>query len=53
MATHGLPGWEAIPLHLHVTDGGAEYLVDNDDFTKATVLIRLDGDPLLMRWPES
>ena len=41
---------EKIALFLHVTDGGAVYLVDNDKFADAKIIIRLDGDePELIR----
>ena len=36
-------------LFLHVTDGGAIYLVDNDMFAKAKIIIRLDGGAELLR----
>lgn len=32
-----------IILFIHRTDGGAVYLVDNDNFGLATIIIRLDG----------
>ena len=34
---------ETITLFLHTTDGGAQYLVDNDNFAEAKIIIRLDG----------
>jgi len=30
-------------LFLHVTDGGAKYLVDNNNFALAQIVIRIDG----------
>ena len=38
-----------ITLFTHVTDGGATYLVDNDSFALAKIIIRLDGGPELIR----
>lgn len=38
-----------ITLFLHVTDGGAEYLVDNHNFALANIIIRLDGGAELLR----
>jgi len=34
---------DEITLFKHKTDGGAIYITDNHDFSKATVVIRLDG----------
>lgn len=34
---------EEYTLFLHVTDGGAMYLVDNHSFAEAKIIIRLDG----------
>lgn len=36
-------------LYLHVTDGGAIYLVDNHSFAEAKIVIRLDGGAELLR----
>jgi hypothetical protein len=36
-----------ITLFLHITDGGAQYLVDNDNFALAKIIIRLDGGAVL------
>jgi hypothetical protein len=36
-------------LFLHVTDGGAKYLVDNDNFALAKIVIRIDGDIELVK----
>jgi hypothetical protein len=33
----------------HVTDGGAIYLTDNHNFEKATLLIRIDGAPKILK----
>ena len=33
------------PWIVHVTDGGAVYISDNHNFSKATFAIRMDGDP--------
>jgi hypothetical protein len=38
-----------IILHRHVTSGGAIYLTDNHNFSKATIVIRLDGGAELIR----
>jgi len=38
-----------ITLFEHITTGGAIYLTDNHDFSKATVVIRLDGGAELIR----
>ena len=40
---------ENITLFLHVTDGGAQYLVDNDNFAEAKIIIRLDGGAKLCK----
>jgi hypothetical protein len=38
-------------LVVHVTTGGAVYLTDNHDFSKAKLVIRLDGGASLIRCP--
>lgn len=38
-----------IKLFLHTTDGGAQYLVDNDNFALAKIIIRLDGGTKLYK----
>lgn len=40
---------EEYTLFLHVTDGGAMYLVDNHNFALANIIIRLDGWVELIR----
>lgn len=41
---------EQIVLFIHKTDGGAVYLVDNDSFAFAKIIIRLDGnEPELLK----
>ena len=40
---------EEYTLFLHVTDGGAMYLVDNHNFSEAKIVIRLDGGAELLR----
>ena len=36
-------------LFLHITDGGAMYLVDNDNFFEAKIIIRIDGGAELLK----
>lgn len=49
-------------LYRHITDGGAEYLTDKfilcpnghkeGVFNGAKIVIRLDGDPEVLRWDQ-
>ncbi len=43
---------EVVTLLRHVTTGGAVYLTDDHDFAAASVVIRLDGGPELIRCAE-
>ena len=36
-------------LFLHITDGGAIYFVDNDNFADAKIIIRIDGGAELLK----
>jgi hypothetical protein len=38
-----VPANYKVKLILHITDGGARYLTDNDRFAEAKIIIRLDG----------
>lgn len=49
MTTNELTNSDNIILHRHVTSGGAIYLTDNHNFSKATIVIRLDGGAELIR----
>lgn len=40
---------KVIKLVIHVTDGGAVYLVDNHRIADASIIIRLDGGAELLK----